>query len=81
MRTHDYLQQGGSLPRGSWHGVNPATQVVPPKKGKRAPYRRQSRRKGEEILSQDSSPESGASDRSVDFLLSFSLRLQSCRPS
>ncbi len=53
MRTHDYLRQGGTLPRGSWRGTDPRTKVVPAKKGQKAPYRRQPRRKNRDIRSED----------------------------
>jgi hypothetical protein len=64
MRTHDYLRQGGSIPRGSWRGIDPRTKVVPAKKGKAAPYRRQPRRKGEDSRVEESSP---LSERGCDF--------------
>lgn len=47
MRVSEKLARGATLPQGSWHGVNPRTQVVPAKKGRKAPYRRQPRRKRE----------------------------------
>jgi hypothetical protein len=43
-RLSDHLKNGRSLPRGSWHGVDPQSRVVPAKKGRRAPYHRQTRR-------------------------------------
>lgn len=53
MRVSDRLAQGASLPRGSWRGVNPQTQVVPAKKGQKAPYRRQPRRKRDQLADTD----------------------------
>ncbi len=44
MKVSEKVEQGQSLPRGSWHGVDPRTKVVPAKKGQKAPYSRQSRR-------------------------------------
>lgn len=41
------VAQGQALPRRSWHGVNPRTKAVPAKKGRKVPYCRQTRRKGE----------------------------------
>lgn len=46
MNVSQKVVQGQPLPRGSWRGVDPRTKVVPAKKGTKAPYRRQSRRKG-----------------------------------
>lgn len=45
MKVSEQLESGRALPRGDWQGVDPRTKVVPPKKGKNAPYRRQARRK------------------------------------
>ena len=45
MRISDALKQGRSLPRQSWGGCDPRTKVVPAKKGRQAPYRRQPRNK------------------------------------
>lgn len=47
MKVSEKVAQGQSLGRGSWQGVDPRTKIVPPKKGKKAPYRRQFRRKGD----------------------------------
>lgn len=47
MRVSEKIAQGQSLPQGSWRGVDPRTKVIPAKKGKAAPYRRQARRKGD----------------------------------
>ena len=47
MRVSEHLAQGRPLPRGDWHGVDPRTHVVPAKKGRSAPYRRQPRRQGD----------------------------------
>ncbi|MCL5117036.1 MAG: hypothetical protein M1272_07800 [Firmicutes bacterium] len=47
MKVSERLEQGQSLPRGSWRGVDPRTKVVPAKKGQKSPYSRQSRRKSD----------------------------------
>lgn len=48
VKLSEKIAQGYALSRGNWEDVDPRTKVVPPKRGKQAPYRRQTRRKGEE---------------------------------
>ena len=48
VKLSEKIAQGYALPRGDWQDVDPRTKIVPPKRGKHAPYRRQPRRKGEE---------------------------------
>lgn len=45
MKTSDRLRRGQRLPRGSWQGVHPRMRVIPARKGRKAPYRRQPRRR------------------------------------
>ena len=47
MRVSEQLRDGASLPREDWRGMDPRTRVVPAKKGRKAPYQRQARRRRE----------------------------------
>lgn len=53
MKTSDKLRTNGSLPwRGTWHGLDPRTKVVKPKKG-RGSYNRKQKRGLERIRDGD----------------------------
>lgn len=56
MKVSEKLAQGRSLPRGTWHGVDPRTKVVPARKGQSAPYRRHDRRRRDELVSVPTHP-------------------------
>lgn len=48
-RWSDRLREGVKLPRRLWP-IHPRTKVVPPKRGRKAPYKRKARRKGEDTV-------------------------------
>lgn len=77
MRVSEKIAQGAVLPRGSWHGVDPRTQVVPAKKGRKAPYRRQPRRKQDAALRSQDGGRAGGPSGSIKHCASPSVVLAS----